>query len=1050
MNNIKLQKYSYKFRKKALAVILAGVFLFTNTVSWATEEELFLTGMRNDASSSSPADNDKLAPPSKLNDEEFKYSLTVGAICKHVEHDGNLDDKSYLNDVLARLDAGKNPNVMVLPYEIIIEIPHEGLAVRYFDPTKANVITPYSDISKLSTKVISPRLHRQVIHKVKALPAPQATPSVLLPAAPAAAAPSSGVDGLEIILEDPAKVGIEDLLGNKYHLESSQLTGINVKPQLRFLSMHVEEGFIDPADIKAILIAGAVKEEVEGVIRMLPGRRMTIGNLYRHPLEEIMHSPDLGKAGPLRIVRFDASDLDPAIFPDSSYDLWFMNGIEPAAYSGSEITTIEAQNTVNRIIGQALRVVRSGGYVYDGFSIINKKLYRTWIRDGYIKHVEYNLYQRTTKPFPSNDAPSALIAPRSASELSPSAKIKGTGLSPDLKTSPEAPEASPLSGQKRAPQGRPSLRIPVEDLKKEEILNILKSFVFLVEYGIKTTRFGDAKLCIRGGNGREVPIADAEFTGKSISQINSPEVEIIVKGPPVSDVWLDALFQEIKTVIENRKALEIDSVHKLAERFAAFARILDRQRPGKQGLSQKEKERILSELYKESYSSEYDSLGLPPFAPTSVDLLWKIWQAAAGIGGKESILDLGSGDGRAVLAAAVKGFKKCIGVELRKDLVVESEICQNLLLHLGVDEVRNARFVHGDFTDQGVVDFSEFEVFHHWESLTGGARERLSRRLQEETKPGTLLIYRGAVGIKGIVTAIHKDVVRFYVKVRDSFKELPMLLDVAVVPLSEPPVSSHQIDKEITEDSAVVKNHKDYIDKHREVFQDILGEGKPVALLRVPIEVIKSMDRDNTKNLLMALQGSPNVYVELYQMLITGEVGESEYQEYGLQKKALPKGFKRTRENTVTLFPASKDEEINQSTIVSRLGDIDVTPENTILSPIGLQHDPAGLIRATVLGLKMLDIARQIKEKGSAITKDQAFKDKIQLEILEQLKNVCDIDDLKNFNLTADDIIALTTGKINNIITALKKLIRLLPITPINVEELRQIYEHFRAVITAA
>ncbi|MFH1552273.1 MAG: pentapeptide repeat-containing protein [Candidatus Omnitrophota bacterium] len=332
--------------------------------------------------------------------------------------------------------------------------------------------------------------------------------------------------------------------------------------------------------------------------------------------------------------------------------------------------------------------------------------------------------------------------------------------------------------QEEVSQTKPRLQIPIEDLKKEGVLNILKTFVFFVERGIKTTRFGDVELCIRGVDGREVPITDAELTDEIISQINSPEAEIIVKGPPVSDVWLAALFQEIKTVIENREALEIDSVTKLAERFVAFTRILDRQRPGKQGLSQKEKERTLSEFYQKIYSSERDSVDFPPFVPTSVDLLWEIWQAAD-IGGRKSILDLGSGDGRAVLTAAVKGLKKCVGVELREDLVVESKICQDLLLRLGVDEVRNARFVHGDFTDRSIVDFSEFEVFHQWEYISEEARERLSRRLQEEAKPGTLFIYRGAWGIKGIVTAIQKDVVRFCEKTHDSFKELPMLLDAA-------------------------------------------------------------------------------------------------------------------------------------------------------------------------------------------------------------------------------------------------------------------------------
>ena len=151
-------------------IILIGVFLFTSTFGWAKEERLFSTVIENKPFSSRPADNNKLAPESRLNSEEFKASLTVAAICKHVEHDGNLDDKSYLRDVLARSDAGKNSNITVLPYEIIIEIPSEGLAVRYFDPTKAIVITPYSDISKLQTKVMGPRLNRQIIHRIKALP----------------------------------------------------------------------------------------------------------------------------------------------------------------------------------------------------------------------------------------------------------------------------------------------------------------------------------------------------------------------------------------------------------------------------------------------------------------------------------------------------------------------------------------------------------------------------------------------------------------------------------------------------------------------------------------------------------------------------------------------------------------------------------------------------------------------------------------------------------------------------------------------------------------
>jgi len=62
----------------------------------------------------------------------------------------------------------------------------------------------------------------------------------------------------------------------------------------------------------------------------------------------------------------------------------------------------------------------------------------------------------------------------------------------------------------------------------------------------------------------------------------------------------------------------------------------------------------------------------------------------------------------------------------------------------------------------------------------------------------------------------------------------------------------------------------------------------------------------------------------------------------------------------VTLFPALKGEKIDQVTIVSRLGSLDMALQDTILSPIGLQHDSTGLIRATILGLKIMDIAKQI------------------------------------------------------------------------------------------
>jgi len=215
----------------------------------------------------------------------------------------------------------------------------------------------------------------------------------------------------------------------------------------------------------------------------------------------------------------------------------------------------------------------------------------------------------------------------------------------------------------------------------------------------------------------------------------------------------------------------------------------------------------------------------------------------------------------------------------------------------------------------------------------------------------------------------------------------------------------------------------------------------------VPIEAIETIGAANIEDFLETFQSAPGGYVELYYALGSEKVTESDYQKYGLEKKMLPEGFKKTRENTITLFPSSKAEEISQSSILSRLGSVEIDADSTILSPIGLKDDSAGLIRATILGLKIMDVARRAGVKGADIDE---IKDNINSDVLHQLRNVCDAGDFKSFNLTPDDIIALATGNINNILISLKKLIKLLPITPIDANELRQTYEHAKAVITAA
>lgn len=250
------------------------------------------------------------------------------------------------------------------------------------------------------------------------------------------------------------------------------------------------------------------------------------------------------------------------------------------------------------------------------------------------------------------------------------------------------------------------------------------------------------------------------------------------------------------------------------------------------------------------------------------------------------------------------------------------------------------------------------------------------------------------------------------------------------------------------------KNMDVYIDRKESVLRSMLGEGKPNTLLRVPVEAIELIGKDNVEAFLETFQKAPNGYVELYYMSGIGEVSEAVYGKYGLIKKKLPDDLKdpanRKRTNTVTLFAALKDykDKLDEAFIRMRLGSFDMNPKNTIIVPIGIQHDQAGLIRSSILGLEIMDVARRLKA-DPALAIDQSFKDDVQARVLQDLLVLYNIDDIKD--LGPDDIITLASGtNIVRIINSLKKLIDLLPIEPIKPEELRQIYEHAKAVITAA
>ncbi|MDD5439015.1 MAG: UDP-3-O-acyl-N-acetylglucosamine deacetylase [Candidatus Omnitrophica bacterium] len=265
------------------------------------------------------------------------------------------------------------------------------------------------------------------------------------------------------------------------------------------------------------------------------------------------------------------------------------------------------------------------------------------------------------------------------------------------------------------------------------------------------------------------------------------------------------------------------------------------------------------------------------------------------------------------------------------------------------------------------------------------------------------------------------------------------------------PAVSHGVN-----DSALVARYSDYCEKNKAIFTDLLGRGRQDVLLRIPVEAVEAIGNDNIRNFVNAFQwnpdGSPtNGYVEFFLMSGNGDIDACVRKKFGLKEKPLSdtlKDFKkRTRANTVTLLPVFKEGELDQETIVARLGSTEMTLSRTVLAPIGLENDTVGLIRSSILGLKLMSIAREIASGERSIT--DAYKDRIQKAVLEDLKLIANYDDMQG--LSAGDIIDLAVSdNVNSIVRALKKLIRLLPIAPIDAENMKKIFERARNIMTAA
>ncbi|NQU73294.1 MAG: methyltransferase domain-containing protein [Candidatus Omnitrophica bacterium] len=247
-----------------------------------------------------------------------------------------------------------------------------------------------------------------------------------------------------------------------------------------------------------------------------------------------------------------------------------------------------------------------------------------------------------------------------------------------------------------------------------------------------------------------------------------------------------------------------------------------------------------------------------------------------------------------------------------------------------------------------------------------------------------------------------------------------------------------------------IQAHNEFIKANAPLTSLPLTDPRNPVLLRYSVEELELAGVDNSKKLLQSLQGA-NSYIELYYS--TGkneEVSQAVYRRFDLDKGRIKEfdkkvGDRRTKENTITLFPLLKGEiKTNtdiQRILKDRLGGLSYTETQVI--PIGWQNDQGGLIRGTVLGLIAIDIARNKTGNGGEL--NPAFiRDHIKPAI-ERYSALCKSLGGEDVSLTANNIVTLATVQergFNDLLKTLYKLIKLLPITPIDPDQLRQIYEH--------
>ncbi len=387
---------------------------------------------------------------------------------------------------------------------------------------------------------------------------------------------------------------------------------------------------------------------------------------------------------------------------------------------------------------------------------------------------------------------------------------------------------------------------------------------------------------------------------------------------------------------------------------------------------------------------------------------------------------LKAGDERSVSEAKnlVDGYMDWYQKMLERGIIDVDEYNTEVLGHVGIDRKGNVKGI--DFSHLRMTEGINLEYY-----LTRTANllfDQLCRLAGDYGEAGRVLrSHFSERGLEEKMLLMQDSSGREMLGVPMPIKESPLLNYVF-----------RQSEKDQPEEERLLVE-TDFLRKNLSIVETLLADSKDNVLLRVPVEPIEYVDAESIRSFLSAFQETSKGYVELFYMTGVGEVSEGVYRKLGLRKTSLPKDLKaRTKQNTISLFSVMKGEV--SSDLVQAKKDIDIllkirlgTVEvaETQIVPVGWQNDPAGLVRGAHIGLQLIHLARQ---KEHTKNSDKEFAETAASAIRDLLG-------AEEGKFTDSDMMRIAFGSPGECVISLYKLIRLLPMDPVDLEELRVIYE---------